>query len=108
MPDSTYSLFSWVRRGLAKHINGLAVTNFAALPVSVAINGAAFPAPAIHLMGPGDIKSMDTRAVIRTDPYDGADNFEPNYLATIEFGLPDFPWLFSSTAPANGRLHPWI
>jgi hypothetical protein len=108
MPDPTFSLFSWVRRGLAKHISGSPVTNYASLPVSVAINGATFPAPVVHLLGPGDIKSMDARAVIRTDPRDGADNFEPNYLATVEFGPPDFPWLFTPTAPTNDRLHPWI
>ena len=36
----------------------------------------------------GEVTSMDARAVIRTDPRDGVDAFEPNYLATVEFVCP--------------------
>lgn len=103
-----YSLLPWVRRGLASYISGAPAGNSATLPVSLAVNGEPVAAPDFRLSGPGDIKSMDARAVIRTDPRDRTDNFEPNYLATVEFGLPDFPWLFTPAAPVNGRLQPWI
>jgi hypothetical protein len=46
--------------------------------------------------------------VIRTEPLDGANSFEPNYLASVELATPDLPWLFTPSAPASGRLKPWI
>ena len=83
-------------------------TNYASLPVSFVVNNATVPAPAIRLVGPGEVTSMDARAVIRTDPRDGVDAFEPNYLATVEFDLPDFPWMFTPAAANGVRLRPWI
>ena len=111
MSDTTpaaYSLVPWVRRGLASLVTGTSATNYASLPVSLVVNGATLPAPNLRLMGPGDITSLDSRAVIRTDPRNGADAFEPNYLAAVELSLPDLPWLFTPAAPIDGRLRPWI
>ena len=54
----------------------------------------------MRLYGPGDIIGIDTRLIVRTDPKPFATNFEPNYLALVEFDPPDFPWMFS---PAQGR-----
>jgi hypothetical protein len=111
MPDpkpAAYSLVPWVRRGLASLLSGPATKNYATLAVAVDVNGTTVPAPPIRLLGPGDITSMDAGAVIRTDPRDGADAFEPNYLATVELALPDLPWLFTPAAPDGGRLRPWI
>src|SRR5262249_27102739 len=64
--------------------------------------------PTIRLLGPGEITSLDAAAVIRTDPRDGATDFEPNYLAVVELALPDLPWLFTPAAPDGARLRPWI
>lgn len=111
MPDpapAAYSLVPWVRRGLASLVTGTPAVNHASLPVTLVVNGAAVPAPQVRLLGPGDITSMDGRAVIRTDPPDGADSFEPNYLATVDLVLPDLPWLFTPSAPSGERLRPWI
>ena len=69
------------------------------LRLALDVNGTTVPAPSIRLLGPGDITSMDAAAVIRTDPRDGADAFEPNYLAMVELALPDLPWLFTPAAP---------
>jgi len=46
---------------------------------------------------------MDAAAVIHTDPRDGADAFEPNYLAMVELSPPDLPWLFT---PLGHRRQP--
>jgi hypothetical protein len=111
MADTTpaaYSIVPWVRRGLASLVTGAATGAYASLPVSVAVNGTAVNVPPIRLLGPGDVTAIDARAVIRTDPRDGADAFEPNYLATVEFALPDFPWMFTPTGVSNGRLQPWL
>ena len=51
---------------------------------------------------------FDPRHVIRTEPKDATPNFEPNYLACIEFDMPDLPWLFTPAAPAGDRLRPWL
>ena len=48
------------------------------------------------------------RAFIRTDPKDGADSFEPNYLAIVELATPDFPWMFTPSGATGDRLQPWI
>jgi hypothetical protein len=105
----TYSLVPWVRRGLASRVAGVPTKNYAELPVAYAINNAAPTAgPTIRLLGPGEVTSLDAAAVIRTDPRDGADDFEPNYLPVVELAQPDLPWLFSPAAPDDGKLRPWI
>jgi len=107
-PPSAYSIVSWVRRGLGSFVTGQSATNYASLPVSLAINGTAVNAPPVRLLGPGDITGLDARAVIRTDPRDATDAFEPNYLAMAELALPDLPWMFTPSGDVNGRLQPWI
>jgi hypothetical protein len=109
---ASYSLVPWVRRGLASLITGTPATYYASLPVSLAVNGAPLTGPPVRLLGPGDVTALDARAVVRTDPRDGADAFEPNYLAIVELAAPDLPWMFTPSAPdpnnPNGRLRPWI
>src|SRR3981081_2730462 len=103
-----YSLVPWVRRGLASLLKGAAAKNYAKLTLGVDVNGVTVAAPPLRLLGPGDITAMNAGTVIRTDPRDGADAFEPNYLATVDLALPDLPWLFTPAAPDGGRLRPWI
>jgi hypothetical protein len=105
---TAYSLVPWVRRGLASRIAGTPTKNYAELPVALAVNGTTVTAPQIRLLGPGDITSMDAGAVIRTDPRDGAEAFEPNYLAAVELAQPDLPWWFTPVAPDGVKLRPWI
>ncbi|MGW4465103.1 DUF3892 domain-containing protein [Micromonospora sp. NPDC004704] len=63
----------------------------------------------VRLYGPGDVRGVDTRQVIRMDPPPGAHDFEPNNLVTIEFDRPDFPWLFTPAGKGDRqRLRPWL
>jgi hypothetical protein len=64
----------------------------------------------VALFGPGDIVGIDRRTIFRVEPRDWITNFEPNYLAHIEFYDEDFPWRYTPAAPdmAKGRLRPWI
>lgn len=104
-----YSLLPWVRRGIASRISGTPAANYATVPVSLSVNGAQVPAPPkVRLPGPGDVKTIDARAFIRTDPVDGSDSFEPNYLAIVELATPDLPWLHTPVGDKGGRLQPWI
>ena len=63
----------------------------------------------MRLYGPGDIIGIDTRLIVRTDPKPFVTNFEPNYLALVEFDPPDFPWMFSpAQSDGSKRLRPWL
>jgi hypothetical protein len=110
MPDTTqaYSLLPWVRRGLGIQVAGTPAVNYATISVSLAVNNNPVTAPQVRLPGPGDVKTVDVRAFIRTDPVDGADNFEPNYLPIVELATPDLPWLFTPSGANGARLQPWI
>ena len=62
----------------------------------------------MELYGPGDVIGLDPRAIMRTEPRDWVTNFEPNYLAALEFYDEDFPWRYTPAAPdpATARLRP--
>ena len=109
MADPQYTLLPWARRGLGSLIAGASPTNYASLPISLVVNGTALASmPQLRLIGPGDIAAVDPGVVIRTEPRDRIDAFEPNYLAAVEFSAPDFPWLFTPSGPTGDRLRPWI
>ena len=117
-----YRFMPWARRGLARsHRNPDAAG--APLPtrpkVSVGLtlqakqDGNAVTAVSgnvdLTLYGPADIIGIDPRLVIRTDPKPNITNFEPNYLAIIDFDPPDFPWLLTpAQANTNNHLRPWL
>ena len=103
-----YRFLPWARRGLAAGRARRRATD----------NPAAAPPPArstlpgrrrrqrrpaatrVRPLRPGRGDRASTAAsILRTDPRPGATDFEPNYLATIEFDPPDFPWLFTPAAP---------
>jgi hypothetical protein len=110
-PDLTqaYSLLPWVRSGIASQISGTPAVNYATIPLSLSVNGSPVGAPPhVRLPGPGDVKSIDSRAFIRTDPRDGSDSFEPNYLATVDLATPDLPWMLTPAANNGDSLRPWI
>ena len=52
------------------------------------------------LIGPGDIIGIHRDMIVRTEPRNWITNFEPNYLAFIEFYDEDFPWRYT---PAQAR-----
>jgi hypothetical protein len=62
----------------------------------------------VKLIGPGDILGIDPRAIVRVEPRSNTNDFEPNYLAAIEFFEEDFPWRYSPQAPTGDQLLPWI
>jgi len=119
---SQYSFWSWMRRGLASQsgpIDSLgdpartlgAGRLTAAVQLDVTANGAPLGSPvsrSIQVYGPGDVAGVDRRLICRTDPRPGALDFEPNYLAAIEFDSVDFPWRFTPAAANQDRLRPWI
>ncbi len=117
-----YRFMPWARRGLARsHQNPDDGQNNLALRPKVNI-GLTLQAKQddkdaaevlgqidLTLYGPGDVIGIDPRLIVRTDPKPNITNFEPNYLAVIDFDPPDFPWLLTP-AKANNQhnLRPWL
>ncbi len=115
-----YQFMPWARRGLTVALTtpdtlgaGALLPARATAPIGVTLAGAnagtLIDPLQMNLHGPGDVTAIDTRLVLRTDPKANARNFEPNYLAIVDFDPPDFPWLLTP-ASANGddRLRPWL
>ena len=112
-PLGRYHFLSWARRGVGASVSnvdaGGSLPDRASLGVQLALNvdGATSPRQPnpvqVQMIGPGDILGIDPRHVVRTEPPDGTVNYEPNYLAGIEFDAPDFPWLFTPAAPNGVR-----
>jgi hypothetical protein len=115
----SYQFLPWVRRGLNVALDAVDDLGAGSLPARPAAHvgvklagphaGTAITPLPMRLYGPGDVIAIDTRLVVRTDPKPGATNFEPNYLAIVDFDPPDFPWMLTP-ARANGddRLRPWL
>lgn len=120
--SASYSFVPWTRQGLANRSAAvdldLAVKLRASVDVTLQLSARRLDssvethdiARKVELYGPGDIIGLDARAVIRTEPRDWITNFEPNYLAAIEFYDEDLPWRYTPAAPdgSGSRLRPWI
>lgn len=111
MSIATYSFLPYLRQGLA---NSLTSTGGArgVFSVKLAVHGDATVAPVdekqVEIYGPGDVIGLDERAIVKTDPHNWITNFEPNYLAYIDFYDEDIPWRYTPVPPAGKRLTPWI
>ena len=107
-----YRFLPWVRLGASPPDPDLPDADLApraTLPLTLRINDRHDVAVTARLHGPGDVVSIDTRQVVRTDPPHLASEFEPNYFPLVEFDRPDLPWLFTpATGDAAGKLRPWI
>lgn len=99
----------WLREGLAAALGGAAPGQLqASAAVTLAFAGGGQSGTTVRLYGPADVSGLDPAQVIRTEPHAGATDFEPNYLAAIEFDEPSLPWLLSPEPSAGDRLQPWI
>jgi hypothetical protein len=110
---SVYTFFGWVRQGLSGA--GLPPDSIADLParpnipLTLTVKDNAPVSNSVRIAGPGDVLGIDRRQVVRCDPAFFTQNFEPTFLAAIEFDRPDFPWMFTPAAPNVVRqLRPWI
>lgn len=113
-----YHFLPWLRRGIGAALTpaGSALPARATLDVKIAIdatlNGSVTtvspPDTTVGVYGPGDVVGIDPNIVIRTEPRNYTSNFEPNFVAGIEFDTPDFPWLLTPAAATGDRLLPWL
>ena len=115
MSFGEYSFLPWLRRGIANQLQtAAAAASRASIAVTVRVrsdSGALdVPAKPVSLVGPGDIIGVNTQMVVRTEPRPGVTNFEPNFLAYVDFYDQDFAWRYAPDIPdtARHRLTPWI
>ena len=120
MALARYSFLPWLRRGVVNEIKAPA-GNAARAKLDVTLTvvakekqGAANTSSqdvkqTMSLIGPGDIIGINDRMVIRAEPRNNVTDFEPNYLAFLEFYDEDFPWRYTPEPPSpNHRLKPWL
>lgn len=115
-PIGTYTFLPWIRQGVANRISSPAVALRATVDVTIDIEGTktgggtatATVNRAVELYGPGDIIGIDRAQISRVEPEHWVTNFEPNYLAAVEFYDEDFPWRYTPAAPSDRRLLPWL
>ena len=119
-PVANYTFLPWLRQGIARQISSADGDNTVQLRTTVPVDlelaaeggpGGKLTQPVhrdVQIYGPGDIVGIDSKIVVRTEPRDWITNFEPNYLAFVEFYDEDFPWRYTPAAPNGHRLRPWI
>jgi hypothetical protein len=122
-PLGTYSFLPWLRLGIAGKIDAVdgdsSVTLRATVPIGLKLAGEPVSGTTalertiereIQLVGPGDIVGLDPRVVFRTEPRNWITNFEPNFLAHVEFYDEDLPWRYTPAGPdpTGLRLRPWL
>src|SRR5450432_824771 len=111
-----YSFLPWLRRGIANQLQVSAGANSRAslmVGMQVASNTAStidVSPRSVLLSGPGDVLGINPQIVLRTEPRQGVTNFEPNYLAYVDFYDEDFTWRYTPDRPdvAQHRLAPWL
>jgi hypothetical protein len=122
-PLGTYSFLPWLRSGIAGKIDAedgdASITLRATVPIGLKLAGEPVTGSGslerpiereFQLVGPGDIVGLDSRVVFRTEPRNWITNFEPNFLAHVEFWDEDLAWRYTPAGPdASGlRLRPWL
>jgi hypothetical protein len=117
-----YRFMPWTRRGLARaHANpdaaNAALQTRPRIKVGLQLqakqDGTGVTAVSgnvdLTIYGPADVIGIDQRLIVRTEPRPNITDFEPNYLAAVDFDPPDFPWLLTPAhANATGHLRPWL
>jgi hypothetical protein len=110
----------WLRRGIStqtSRVDGLGGPEArAAIDIGVSIGPGPLSTTApgnvsisLGLYGPGDIRGLDNRVVIRTWPRPNVFEAEPNYFPLIELDPADLPWRYTpARANPADRLRPWL
>jgi hypothetical protein len=114
-PVAHYVFLPWYRTGLSTAVDANPAGDRgeikAKLKTKVGAADEDSPPQTIKLVGPGDLIGIDPRAIVRLDPRPSTNDFEPNYLAAIEFFDEDYAWRYTPRAPegsGNTRLIPWL
>jgi len=116
-PIGTYTFLPWIRQGIANRIGAAPAKLRPTVDVRVDLEGTKkgggslpvqFVQKPVELYSPGDVVGIDRAEISRLEPAHWVTNFEPNYLAAIEFYDEAFPWRYTPAPPDGHRLLPWI
>ena len=120
MPDSPLTFLPWLRSGLEAMSES---DNDGRRKVSIPVNlvdengqnqildehGQPLSiSQSFILKGPGEVLGFNPNMVARTEPKNGANDFEPNYFPFVEFYDPDFPWRYFVQGDDGQKVIPWI
>ncbi|MDR0311953.1 MAG: hypothetical protein LBJ21_10240, partial [Acidobacteriota bacterium] len=67
-----------------------------------------FETKEVEFIGPGDIVSVSSEAILKVTPKVGSAGFPVQFYPYIEFWEPDFPWRYTPARPNGERLRPWL
>ncbi|MCC5636570.1 hypothetical protein LC593_11985 [Nostoc sp. CHAB 5844] len=110
MNSTQYKFIPWMRAGTTTLIptsqNNPASHFQTSVTLQINQDQASVP---VHLLGPGDVGSIQSSQIFRREPTPNSQGVEPNYFALIEFREADFPWRFTPLA-ANRDVSvlPWL
>ena len=107
--NNEYSFLSWARKGIANSIGAAPPSvSRANITLNVLLNGQTIP-QTVHLLGPQDVIGVNQNMIVRSEPRHWITDFEPNYMAFVEFYEEDFPWRYTPKRPiSTAHLEPWI
>jgi hypothetical protein len=110
-----YQFHSWARRGMSANIidvddlgaGTVHTKERAEIEIALEVN-AEDASKHFALIGPGDIIGINRDMVVRTEPINWITDFEPNYLAFVEFYDEDFAWRYTPAKASGEKLRPWV
>ncbi|MGY3684948.1 hypothetical protein [Streptomyces sp. TE33382] len=114
---TTYTFASWDRSGAAASLtdpDDLVRTTpvRGSLAATASVNGRPgrpVPVPALQLYGPGDVRAVDPKEIVRLFPLPGTPDAETTRFPLVEFERTELPWLFTPLMPGStGALRPWL
>lgn len=112
MAATSYRFLPWTRHGLAGEAKeadcGQPLPPRITTEASLVLSGGLSTGIDLETRGPGDVTGFDAGAIMSTSPRSGITDAEPENLVSIEFDLPELPWLLTPAQAANDRLRPWL
>jgi hypothetical protein len=111
--SAKHTFLPWARSGASADIQTVdetqAVTNRATLTVKLELDAGEQVLKNVALFGPGDVKALDVRQIVRVEPHPDTLDFPPEQFPLVEFGRIDLPWLFTpARSTATDTLRPWL
>lgn len=109
-----YTFASWERTGAAGSLTdvddlGRTTPVRGSLAAAASVNGRPERSVPVHLYGPGDVRGLDPRQIVRMYPLPGTPDAETTTFPMVEFDRTDLPWMFTPlTAAPGGALRPWL
>jgi hypothetical protein len=110
-----YQFHSWARRGMSANIvdaddlgsGSVHTKERAQIEIALKVNDDDVT-KTFALIGPCDVIGINREMVVRTEPLGWITDFEPNYLAFVEFYDEDFVWRYTPAKASGEKLRPWV